>query len=394
MSKNKKSKEKKSKQEEKEKKRRRKEAWVVARKWIRRVLFALIAFVLIVLSLYWFPAELHYKVTETYSFHSDEAVEVNLAALLPTSGAYQTVTDPQIYWSGTGGTQTDGRLNVVRLNSEIGAGETITAKISYQVNLFQGPSDWIGEPIRSIDLLPSEAIQSEVPELGAQAAALATGQDDRDNVQNIFTWTAQYLDPGSEADTDQDALSTLTARTGDSLGYANLFAALSRAAEIPARTVTGRVIPELPPRLSTSQGLNAPLAFQAWNEVLIQDDWVIVDVFQVRSFLKHKLLGWVDGRHLVYDDVTNLEAVTQSLLTEAQAQGGWHTSGTTSLRYVAWSDSQSDSLTVTPSLIIQKTWDGRWLMMGALLVILFIIAWLIQSDWYGNESKSGRRQRD
>ncbi len=394
MSKKNKSEEKKSKQDEKEKSRRRKQTWMVVRRWIKRAGLALLALLFILLSLYWFPAELHYKVTETYTFNSDEAVVVKLVTLLPTSGAYQTVTDPKVNWPGAGGMQTDGRLNVVRLTSEIGAGETIIAEISYRVNLFQGSAAWIGEPVLSNDLRPSDAIQSDAPELAAQAALLNDDQNDQDTVRTIFAWTRQFLSLAPTEERDQDALSTLTNRTAGSQGYANLFTALCRAAEIPARTVTGRVIPELFPLIPITRTTDTPISFQAWNEVFAQDYWKMTDVFHANSFIQHKLLGWTDGRHLVFDDITKVDAVYQSLVAEAQTQDGWQASGTTPLMFVAWSESNPDSLTVTPSFTVQKIWDGRWMMVIALLVILFIIVWLIRAEQYGSKSKSGRGGRE
>ncbi len=385
-----------SKQDEKEKRRRRKRTLKIVRRWVGWFVVALFTLLFIVLSLYWFPAELHYKFTETYAFTSDEAAAVNLAVLLPTSGPYQTVTEPQISWPGNWDTQLDGRLNVVRLSSKIGAGETVKAVISYKVNLFQGPARWIGEPVVSSDLLPSQSIQSDSPELAAQAAALEIENNDQATIRNIFNWTNKYLNhlQGSGAGVDQNALDAFTTGTAGSAGVANLFAALGRAVDIPIRTVTGQVIPDLIPLLPITRTQDAPLAFQAWNEVFVQDDWQMVDVYRSGSFLRHNLLGWSDGRHLVYDETGNADAVFQGLVTEAEDQSVWRTTGTDLMKYVTWSDSEAGSLSVAPTLSIQKTWDGRWVMMISLLLILFVFIWLTREDRYGIKAKSSNSSHE
>jgi hypothetical protein len=395
MSKNNKSDDKQSKQDEKEKKRRRKRTWKLVSRWGTRGVLALIALIFIVLSFYWFPAELHYRITETYTFSSKKATAINLAVLLPSSGPYQTLSEPQISWPGTWDSKADGRLNVFTLSTQIKPGETASAVISYQAELFQGPTAWIGEPVQSMDLLPSESIQSDAAELADHAADLQVAYNDQATVRNIFVWTRGYLSHsmGVEADADHSALAAFTAAAADSTGFANLFAALNRAVDIPARMVTGRVIPELIPLIPLTRRADDLFTFQAWNEIFMQDEWQIVDVYRSGSFLAHNLLGWTDGRHLVYDEASNLAAVYQNLVTEAEDQDNWSAVGTKPVTFVAWSDSEAKALTITPKLTIRKTWDGRWMMLIALLLILFIITWIIREDHYGEKLKSKRKDR-
>lgn len=379
-----------SKQDEKEKRRRRKRIWRKVRKWMGIGILALIAFLFIILSLYWFPADLHYKFTETYTFTSEEQAAVNLVILLPTSGPYQTITEPQVTWPGDWDAQADGQLSIIRLSSKIGAGETVKALVSYQVNLFQGQVAWIGEPIQSTYLQSSADIPSDSPELAAQAAALKVEYNDRETVENALTWINKNLtlSAGSNQRVNQNALDAFTTGNADSIGFANLFAALCRAEDIPSRTVTGRVIPDLFPLIPMTWTKNNPLAFQAWNEIFVQDEWQLADASRSGSFLSHDLLGWTDGQHLAYDEKVTVDAVYQALIMDAEEESGWSAGGTEPLKFMAWSDTEARSLTVTPSLSIRKVWDGRWVMMISLLLILFIITWLTRQDRYGSKSNS------
>lgn len=185
MSKNNKSDDKQTKSDEKEKRRRRKRTWKLIRRWAARVGLLLIALLFVLLSLHWFPAELHYKLTETYTFTSDEAATVNLAVLLPRSGPYQIVIEPEILWPGIWELEADGRLDVARFSSQIKPGEAIKAVISYKVHLYQGTADWIGEPVRSPDLIPSGSIQSDAAPLVAQAAILQVENNDQASARNL-----------------------------------------------------------------------------------------------------------------------------------------------------------------------------------------------------------------
>ena len=63
------------------------------------------------------------------------------------------------------------------------------------------------------------------------------------------------------------------------LGYANLYAALCRASSIPCNVVTGYALGVSGSSGSSwdDAGINATDANHAWNEVYVDNRWVIVD---------------------------------------------------------------------------------------------------------------------
>ncbi len=96
----------------------------------------------------------------------------------------------------------------------------------------------------------------------------------------------------------------------------------------------GWVLPDLVPLFS--QRLTAETGLQRWNETYLQDAWQLEDATCCRQFPRQRLLGWTEGRHLVLDEVGNLEAVAQSLADEA-GQGSWQNISLSSPVYAAWS---------------------------------------------------------
>ncbi len=123
-------------------------------------------------------------------------------------------------------------------------------------------------------LLPSEEVQSDNLYIIKLALKLTESLDnDSDKVKKIHDYVAYkvtynmqgYLD-GTYINNPTDALSVLNNPVTVCAGYANLFAALSRAAHIRTSIVFGKA----------TVGIGT--GDHAWNEVLIDGEWKIIDV--------------------------------------------------------------------------------------------------------------------
>ena len=336
------------------------------RRWIARSVLALLSLSFIFISLYWIPANLTYRISERLTISSADSTELNLVILLPTTGSYQTVSEPEVDWAGSWQSERAGRANLVRLEGAIQAGETLTATISYDVHLVMGRAIWTGEPVLSEELLPQEGIPSGSPEVIAQAEGLM--------VENEPLATAGQI---------YDAVACQTGLT-DSREQANVLAAFNRAAQIPTRVVTGWVLPDSVPLFRRQIGKDTGLQF--WNEVFLQDLWRLEDASCCRRFPRQRLLGWSDGRHLVLETGGDLEAVYRSLAKEA-GQDGWQLSSSSSPAYVIWSTDGAETPEVVPVMIVKKTWDGRWIMAIAVVVILTVLEGMMETDHLTKRSK-------
>lgn len=123
-------------------------------------------------------------------------------------------------------------------------------------------------------LLPSEQVQSEDPQIVALAEKLLSGvENELDKVKIIHDFVAQQLaydyasyNDGTYNKKSYDALSVLRSGVSVCAGYANLFAAIGRAAQLRVAVVHGKGVTT---RLTGNH---------AWNEVLINNEWKSVDV--------------------------------------------------------------------------------------------------------------------
>lgn len=118
---------------------------------------------------------------------------------------------------------------------------------------------WRGE------LQPTVFLQSDHPRV--RAAAQAVVGDERDPLaaaERLRRWVHDELEKRPAA-TLPNALQVLETRAGDCNEHAVLFAALARAAGLPARVVAGLVYQD------------GAFLYHAWNEVWIGSGWVSVD---------------------------------------------------------------------------------------------------------------------
>lgn len=129
--------------------------------------------------------------------------------------------------------------------------------------------------IRNPLLLPSERIESEAPEIIELAKQITSGYDsDSAKSKAIYDWVAKNIAYDAVSfyqgeDVSHSALEVLQLGVTDCDGYARLTAALHRAVGIETKIVTGDTSDEDRPF--------DEIADHAWNEVLINGKWIILD---------------------------------------------------------------------------------------------------------------------
>lgn len=134
---------------------------------------------------------------------------------------------------------------------------------------------------RDPDLVPSEQVESEHPEIVALAEQITEGkQSDGEKSRAIHDWVTANIDYDAKTilaggDRNDSALQTLQGKLSDCDGYARLNAALHRAAGIKARIVIGTVID--PESGETWEEEGADELNHAWNEVFADGRWIVQD---------------------------------------------------------------------------------------------------------------------
>ncbi len=130
-------------------------------------------------------------------------------------------------------------------------------------------------------LLPSVYVQSDDPQIIALAKQITQGRKtDMEKTKAIHDWVASHIAYDTKAyfkgtAGTYSALETLRLKRAVCNGYANLNAALHRAVGIKARIISGVAIQ--PSKGATWKKTDKTKANHAWNEVLVNEKWIIED---------------------------------------------------------------------------------------------------------------------
>ncbi len=353
----------------------------LTRKWIEVAVLLIICTSIVILSLFWIPGDVTYDFKETYSFSVDQAGQIKLMLLLPTSGPYQTIEAAEIVWPGEQDHYIDGRLNVIFLQTDVLAGQTIEAEITYRVMLWQGEARWSGMPALSDDLSPEINIQSDHPDMIAQAEQLLHPQGKWQTARNIFRFTFQHLRWPQETriNANLSALNAWQTGVGGCTEHANLMTALCRAVDIPAHPVSGLLMPQMISFIPYTATWNHPAGAHAWVEFYSGGTWFLADSAISGKFLTRNLFGWTDGKHLVYDEIAHENEVSEQWISAAEEEGEWIAAMSAPMRFVAWSDVDIEAMQFIPQVTLRKVWDERVILMISLVVIVIVLYWLAKS---------------
>ena len=345
-------------------------------------ILVLVSLLIIILSLYWLPGDLHYEITETYQFTGDLGGPLTFVVLLPTTGPYQEVFEPEIEWPGTVDRSQEGKLQIIRFSTELSAGETVEARITFKVHLWQGSAVWYSEPATPEDLAATSEIQSDDPMIVAKAESLRVPQNQRRTVRKIFEFTNRHLEwpQDDRVNPEMSALKALQEGVGGYTEHAFLMAALCRAEEIPARVIDGLALPDSIPFIPVSTVWNHPAGSHTWVESFFNHTWYFADPSWANQFMKRAPFGWIDGRYLAYDEMGQEAAVFAPLIEEAEANGTWIAAMKAPLRFVGWSTVSNENIDFIPKVTLRKIWDSRYLLFISMILILWILAWVARDD--------------
>lgn len=134
------------------------------------------------------------------------------------------------------------------------------------------------EDARKIFLGSGEYIESGHPKIIKQAEQLR-GATSLKTAANIFYWVNDHIEYAGYAEQRVGALSALEKKKGDCTEFMDLFVALTRANDIPARGIAGYAIQE--------NGVLTPLDFHNWAEFFEDDSWHIADP-QKKVFMENQ----------------------------------------------------------------------------------------------------------
>jgi transglutaminase-like putative cysteine protease len=114
-------------------------------------------------------------------------------------------------------------------------------------------------------LKPAEKIESDAPEIVAQAKKLAEGTTTQEGLAKALAfWTADWLN--DTIDDGGSAVESFKSKNGNCQTHARLYTALARASGIPTRFVSGLVYQE-----------GKGFLYHSWAESFIGNRWISVD---------------------------------------------------------------------------------------------------------------------
>ena len=326
----------------------------------------------ILLIFLWLPARVTYQIRESYAFSlpAGQSGPVALGVLLPKSGPYQKVSDPQISGGDTQTWQDYPEVRLLQLSGDLPAGET-SISITYEVTIQQGRVRWEA-PVEAWELQPQPGIESSAPEIAAIVNQTGAGLDRAAAYrQYLYVSKALVWPDGSRTGGTDSALAALHSGEGVCAHFANLMVAVNRAAGIPARSISGLLFPyTLLPWVPQTTTWNSPAGAHAWVEFHTADGWEMADPSWAAAF-PFLYFGRNDGGHLSYGEKEAEALAYQQLSDWATAQGEMMAAMSAPLKFVAASPVNDASL--NPSVTVRKGWDGRWLNALLFLLILGVV---------------------
>lgn len=345
---------------------------------VRIMIYIILIIAGLAIGWYFVPATVHYRVLEEYQFLAENESVVFLAVVLPKTGAYQSVSVAQVTWQGAHEIEKHPGFDIIKLEGQINAGQTITGQIEYQVVLRQGRARWEGA-VLDFHLQSQPEIESDHPVLVRQAAEIASGQSRKD-AYSIYKFTSDYLTwpVGTRIGGNQSALTAYTTGEGGCGEFANLMIALGRASQIPAQAITGLALPAYPPFWSSTSTWGHPGGAHAWVEFYSSGYWELADPSWASSLpglFKPLWFGRNDGSHLSYGENGQYLDEYADLMVWGEQHGVLVGAMSNPLRFVAAAD--MNGVTFTPSVSLEKGWDGRWAAAaGFYFGLIFLIRWI------------------
>jgi len=334
-------------------------------------------------ALYGLPATVRYRVTEQYHFTAAaESGDVALGLLVPQSGPYQQVGTIDINWNSGIVRESTPNVDILMLSGPLPAGATTTATVAYEVVLPQGKTLW-DAPVEAFHLSPQEKIESDATPIVQLAARLSEhNAATRQDVFAIYSFVAGYLAWPTEdrINVTPTALDALASGVGGCEDFANLMVALCRASGAPAQVISGLYFPEtLLPFVVYATTWNHPAGAHAWVEFHAEAGWEMADPSHGSALLplRARVFGRNDGRHLSYGEADAELDVYAEMQAWAMQQGKMVAAMSAPLKFVA--TASAADVSVTPTVTVQKLWDGVWFNFILVFVISTVLIRLVEN---------------
>jgi len=365
---------------------------------LRMLVYVIVLFGAMIGAVYGLPATVRYRVMEHYQFAAAaESGEVALGVLAPQSGPYQHVSSIDVAWSGEIVREWAPNLEILMLSGTLPAGATEIATVAYEVNLPQGKTLW-GAPVDDLHLSPQEKIESDAAPF-AQIAALLSEHNaaTRRDVFAIYSFVAGYLTWPTEdrINVTPTAIDALVSGVGVCEDFANLMVALCRATGAPAQVISGLYFPEtLLPFVVYTSTWNHPAGAHAWVEFYTEAGWEMADPSHASAFmpLRWRAFGRNDGRHLSFGEAHAELDVYAQMQAWAMRQGKMVAAMTAPNKFVA--TASAADVSVTPTVTVQKLWDGVWLNVILVFVVSVVLIRLLETRIHRRNVASGFMSTD
>ena len=317
---------------------------------------ALLAF----LAFSYMPGTTRYRVDELFAITADSETDIFLAVLQPMSGPYQTISQSSVTsladWQAHSITGND-FVNVVANSITLQPGQTTEIVYTYHAAIRRGSVKWEQEYLPE-HLLPEANIESDNPLIRAEAARFALEQPSQ-RARSIYTHVAEYLSwpEGSRINVQPSALAALESGVGVCAEFANLTTALSRAAGVPAVSISGLAMPELLPLTKKQAQWNHPAAAHGWVELYTDTSWTMADASWAGKARQDAYFGRSDGRHLSFGPTAHEQEVYSRVLEWAEGQGTPVGGMSAPNKFIAAATSADTQ--VTPTVTITQELDSR-----------------------------------
>jgi hypothetical protein len=358
---------------------------------LRIILYVVILGALTLWGIYLAPGQAVYQIQETYTFRGAQAGSpLALAALLPVSGPYQVVSSPDVSWSGISHLQEHPQTAVLELLGTADASGAAVARISYQVRLKEGRVSWVGR-VQPADLLPGPQVESDAAVLVNTAQSFA-GQESAALAMEAYLFSAEHLvwPNGSREGSPASALAAFYSQVGVCTEFANLMTALCRANGVPARSISGLLLPVTLPYLRQSVTWNHPAGSHAWVEMYAGETWTLADPSAASGvtnlpWISGVWFGRSDGKHLSYGETEAHNAVYAQVQVYAEKHGVLLGAMSAPLKFAA---AGPQGAAVLPEASLVQTWDSRWAWTGGLYLGSLAVLFVLERNLHGARQKA------
>lgn len=273
---------------------------------------------IIIISIYLFqfrqPKEAIYKITQSVAFQNISASSISPSYLvihIPLTNERQKTEFISFEPNNCIVNKNANKLTITGFES-IPPNQLMKISYSFKTIIYNRDSYSIDSPLPS-DAEPEQEIESNDSLILKASKMISSGLISKEKKAYSFY---QYITKNISFDENvgnswrRSAKECLIAKAGVCGNKANLLTALCRASGIPARSISGLVLPR-----RSKNGFNT-IGSHAWNEIYLNGKWIFADPTYGKNFLMNdKYWGKYDMFRAIIDKSTN-SAVFKSELSD------------------------------------------------------------------------------